>query len=134
MSTRELIKQTPGLVECVDADRFSRRNTMIFDFEVENPESEFAFRGEDQEGDRLATLEIPAKYIKNQKMYDAVMRRVRISMLASDKAKGRISPIQEVELDAMVKVTQSNLEAGNANEEKIESILPLDVARSDIWS
>ena len=86
---RQLIGQLPFLAQCIDADRFSERNLMVFDKEIESPGSVFAFRETDKIQNRLAVLEIPEEFVINQDEYRYGMDRLKITMLSQDKAEGR---------------------------------------------
>jgi len=130
---RNLIEATPRLGQCIDADRFTERNTGVFDKEINEPESVYAHRESDGEGDRLAVLEIPTQYIGNSHGYDRAMNRVRISMLSQDKAKGRITERGQLHLDALISLVESNLEVSDPSEMAVEEILPLEVSTMGVW-
>lgn len=66
---RDLVRVLPGMVMTRDADRFSHRNLMVFDYEVARPESVYSHR-EGDKGEwrnRLKALEIPADLIAEGK-------------------------------------------------------------------
>jgi len=122
---RQLIGQLPFLANCIDADRFSERNLMMFDREIENPGSVFAFRETDKIQNRLAVAEIPEEFIINQNEYKYGMDRLRIAMLSQDKAEGRINEDQELEL--------SRLKASLMVESQVDDILPMEEAVKGVW-
>jgi len=123
---RQLIGQLPFLAQCIDADRFSERNLMMFDKEIEDPDSVFAFRETDKIQDRLATAEIPEEFIINQDEYKYGMDRLRIAMLSQDKAKGRITEDQESEL--------KRLKAVLMIDSQVDDILPMEEAVKGVWT
>jgi len=122
---RQLIGQLPFLAQCIDADRFSERNLMMFDEEIENPGSIFAFRETDKIQNRLAVLEIPEEFIINQDEYRYGMNRLKIVMLSQDKAEGRITEDQEPEL--------SRLKASLMIDSQVDDILPMEEAIRGSW-
>lgn len=122
---RQLIGQLPFLANCIDADRFSERNLMIFDIEVEDPGSVFAFRETDKIQNRLATAEIPAEFIIDLDTYKYGMDRLKIAMLSQDKAEGRITEDQETEL--------KRLKAVLIVDSQVDDILPMEEAVKDVW-
>ena len=122
---RQLIGQLPFLANCIDADRFSERNLMIFDKEIEEVNSVFAFRESDKLHDRLAVLEIPKEFIINQDEYRYGMYRLKIAMLSQDKAEGRTTEAQELEL--------KRLKGLSLIASQVDNILPMEEAVKDIW-
>jgi len=122
---RQLIGQLPFLANCIDADRFSERNLMVFDKEMEDPGSVFAFRETDKIQNRLAVLEIPEEYVINLNEYRYGMNRLKIVMLSQDKAEGRITEDQKPEL--------SRLKASLMVESQVDDILPMEEAVRGVW-
>ena len=126
---RELIKQLPFIAECIDADRFSERNLMVFDREIEEVNSVFDYRETDKIQNRLAVLEIPADFVINQDVYEYGMDQLKIAMLSQDKVEGRISKDQEKELRMLIGIDITESPEINA----IDEILPREDAVKDIW-
>ena len=127
---RQLIGQLPFLAQCIDADRFSERNLMVFDKETEDPDSVFAFRETDKFQNRLATAEIPEEFIINQNVYKYGMERLKVAMLSQDKAEGRITEDQERELK---RLTSLDIVEGS-EKDAIDDILPMEEAVRGVWS
>ena len=123
---RELIKQLPFLASCIDADRFSERNLMVFDREIEEVNSVFDFRETDKFQNRLAVLEIPAEFVINLDVYQDGMDRLEIVMLSQDKAEGRITEDQEAKL--------SRLKGVSVTASKVDDILSMEAAIKGVWS
>ena len=130
MSTRELIKMLPFLASCIDADRFAERNLMVFDKEIADPESVFAFRETDKIQDRLAVLEIPAEFVMNMDVYQYGMDRLKVAMLSQDKAAGRINEDQERELE---RLTSIDIVAGSSEKDAVDDILSMEAAVKGVW-
>lgn len=128
MSVRNLIERLPFIASCQDADRFSARNVMGFDAEIANPESVFAYRESDETLNRLAVLEIPSEYVGDAKLYRYGMDRIRITMLSQDKAKGRITPQRQQELDNLI----SDHEASPMPE--VDDLLSLEASTRGVWN
>jgi hypothetical protein len=126
--TRTLIKNIPFIAKCTDPVRFSERNLMIYDYEIENPGSVFSYHDIDKQQNRLAVLEIPAEYIGDSFKYRTAMDRLKIAMLSGDKKRGRITESQDNELSTLVE-TQSLI-----NEEELDSVMTLDVAVQGVWN
>lgn len=127
MSVRSLIGKIPYMAVCQDPDRFADRNLMLFDLEVANPDSVFAYRKSDAKLNRLAVLEIPAEYIGDPRLYRVAMDRVKISMHSQDKDKGRISPEQQEELDKLIEDQTAN------DEPKVSKELTVEDAVKGVW-
>lgn len=124
---RDLIEQIPYIADCETPERFSKRNTMIFDYEIENPDSVFAYSDSDKAGNRMAPIDIPAQYIGKPEIYALAMDRLKIAMLSYDKSKGRITTDQETELDTLV--------SSSTSVDSIDSIITVDQAVvMDVWS
>lgn len=130
---RDLIKETPRLAGCVDADRFADRNLLVFDIEINEPESIYAYRDTDIDQDRLAVLEIPESLINNRNGYASAMRRVRISMWSHDKSKGRLTEKQEASLDFEIRSCKYAMKDQDVDELAVEAIYPLEMAVLGIW-
>lgn len=130
---RDLIKETPRLAGCVDADRFADRNLLVFDKEIAEPGSIYSYRATDIDQDRLSVLEIPDGFINNENGYACAMRRVRISMWSHDKAKGRLTERQQVALDFDISASKKDIDDGNVDELAVEAIFPLEMAVKDVW-
>ena len=122
---RQLIGQLPFLAQCIDADRFSERNLMVFDKEIEDPSSVFAFRETDKIQNRLAVIEIPEEFIINLNEYEYGMDRLQIAMLSKDKAEGRITEDQESELRRLTAVLMTA--------SQVDDILPMEEAIAGVW-
>jgi len=129
MSLRSLIEKLPYIAECQDADRFSKRNLMMFDYEIENPGSVFAYRESDVELNRLAPMEIPEEYIGNMKMYKKSVSRVKMAMLSQDKHKKRISERGLTELCTLYSGSMEDIHM-----DAVEAELTADQAVMDVWS
>lgn len=131
---RNLVEKLPVISECRDARRFSERGLLVFDRELqENMTSSFAYKESDTDGERLAVLEIPERYIGNQRVYNAGMKRIKISMLSYDKSKGRISEEGERQLEAYTGLAKTNLEDNDPEELAVEAVLPLEIAVQGVW-
>ena len=128
MSVRSLIGKIPYISGCQDPDRFAERNLMIYDLEVGNKESAFAYRESDSTLNRLAVLEIPEEYVGDPRKYRYAMDRLKIAMLTQDKRKERITPEQEAELDFLAEIHSS----GTLSEE-IEAELSVEAAVQGVW-
>ena len=126
---RELIKQLPFLASCIDADRFSERNLMVFDREIEEANSVFDFRETDKIQNRLAVLEIPAEFVINQDVYEYGMDRLKIVMLSQDKDEGRISEDQERELKRLKSIDIIE----GSEKDAVDKILPKENAVKGVW-
>ena len=101
---------------------------MIYDLEVGNKESAFAYRESDSTLNRLAVLEIPEEYVGDPRKYRYAMDRLKIAMLTQDKRKERITPEQEAELDFLAEIHSS----GTLSEE-IEAELSVEAAVQGVW-
>ena len=130
--TRNLVEQLPRISECRDPERFSDRNTLVFDKEIQES-STFAYKESDVDGERLAVLEIPKKYIGNQRAYNAGMKRLKINMLSYDLFKGRLSKEGGRQLEAYINLAKSNLEVKDTGELIVESVLSLEEATRGVW-
>ena len=129
MKVRQLIERIPFIAECVDADRFSARNIMIYDYEIANPNGVFGFRISDNENDRLSVLEIPSDLIGNKDTYRYAMDRLRACMLSFDKKQGRIGKSGEDELQRLVVAEKNTVEVP-----EVDDILSMgDVVVMDVW-
>lgn len=66
---RDLVGALPALVMTRDADRFTTRNLLIYDYELANPAGVFAFRKGDENEcrRRLMPIEIPEEFIREDK-------------------------------------------------------------------
>ena len=124
---RDLVEKLPYLAECDDADRFSARNLIMFDMEVNDPKSVFASRESDKTGNRLAAAEIPIGYIHNFNMYYTGMNRLRIAAYSQDKKKGRLTPQREAILNELIEAAKDTVES------EIDEILPVDIAGDGVW-
>ena len=131
---RNLIRRLPDLCKCRDADRFSVRNTYIFDTEFDTQVSNFSYRETDQDGERLAVLEIPEMYIGDYNLYQAGMCRLKIQMLSGDRIKKRITATRESILKELTDYVLMGLKEKVPAELEIESVLPLEVALLGVWS
>lgn len=131
---RQLIERIPYIGECTDPERFSARNLMVFDYEIdpanENVTSVFAYKESDKTKDRLAVLEIPAHHIGNREAYSEAMTRLRICMLMGDRNAGRIESHQDTELTMMIE-EQGEVALYSA---EIDEILPVEAATRGVWS
>lgn len=123
---RNLIKNIPFIAKCADPERFSQRNTMIYDYEIENQGSVFAYHQRDEVNNRLAVLEIPVEYIGEPVKYQAAMDRLKIAMLSCDKAKGRITEERGKELDFLVSTS--------VPDEEIDSAMSLEASTQGVWN
>lgn len=128
MSVKKLIERLPFIAECQDADRFSERNMMVFDIEIDNPQSIFAYRSSDSSLNRLAVLGIPSEYVGNDRLYRYGIDRIKIAMLSQDKARGRISPDQQITLDGIIADHEANPEP------LIDDELSLEASVQGIWN
>ncbi len=126
---RTLIAQIPYIAGCEDADRFSKRNVMLFDFEVANKESVFAFRDSDKINNRIAVLEIPSEYVKNPKEYRYAMDRLKLVMLAQDNKEDRITDYGKSTLTYMSEATPEVTEDAKV----VDSILSGTEAVGGVW-
>ena len=126
---RELIKQLPFLASCIDADRFSERNLMVFDREIEEVNSVFDYRKTDKIQNRLAVLEIPAEFVINQDVYEYGMDRLKIAMLSQDDAEGRITEDQKRELRRLTSIDIIESPEIDA----VDKLLPVEDAIKGVW-
>ena len=124
---RNLIEKIPFISGCQNPERFSERNIMVFDKEMRDTESVFAFKESDKTENRLAVLEIPPEFVDNSRLYRTAMDRLKISMLSYDKSKGRITAEREKELDFLIYSAEST------PIQEVDEILPLEVAVQGVW-
>lgn len=129
MSVRSLIGKIPHIAGCQDADRFAERNLMVFDLEVGNKVSTFAYRESDATLNRLAVLEIPSEYVGDSVVYRYAMDRIKIAMLSYDKSKGRITEENQKELDGLVNIAENSSPVDLVDDE-----LDVLAATQSIWS
>ena len=129
---RMLIARLPYIAGVVDADRFAKRNLMLFDYEVNTPNSVFKFRESDKDNDRLAASAIPREYITHKEEYGFGMDRLTIAMLACDKAHDRLTPEKKYLLEKLIASAENT--TPTAGMEEINNILPVDDAQTmDVW-
>jgi len=128
MSVRDLVGKIPYMAGCKDADRFSERNTILYDLEVADPKSIFSYRKDDETQNRLAVAEIPPEFVEDSKLYRYAMDRVKIAMLSYDKEKGRISPKQQDTLDLLISDHKENPEP------IVDEVFNLEASTMGVWN
>lgn len=130
---RELIKRLPHLAECTDPDRFSLRNTIVFDKELSDLESAFAFRESDKTGRRLGVLEVHPDFVGDQRLYQHGMNLLEITVLSGDKLKGRITDEGEERRQYLIAVTKAESESVSRMI-VVDEVLPMETAVLGVWT
>jgi len=139
MSFRELIKQRPFFMKCEDAERFSAMHCMVFDHEVANRHSVFAWKESDADYGlkRLAVLEIPpGMYPQDEKVAivkDYIDSLLSIGVLASRKRKTELSDTESGQLTNALATARNIEQLGDPSIAPISAVMNSSSAVADLW-